>query len=95
MTLGEARKILGLGPDDDPRPCMRELLAERENLATTVRDAANNAFAMRHQERLVRFDQALATIRETLEALGLALLGRTRAQRGRSPFTGQMPTSIK
>lgn len=36
-----------------------------------------------------------AGVRYSIEALGLALLGRTRAQRGRSPFTGQMPTSIK
>jgi len=71
MTLREARGILGLGADDDPRPLMAELRKEREMLAAMVRDAPNDGLAMRHQEDLVRFDRALAAVRETLEALGL------------------------
>jgi len=71
MTLREARDVLGLGPSDDPRPLLGELQAEREMLATMVRDAPNATLAMRHQDALVRFDQALAAVRETMEALGL------------------------
>ena len=71
MTLREARDILGLGMHDDPRPLLGKLHAERENLAGMVRSAANETLAMRHQAELVRFDQALAAVRETMEALGL------------------------
>lgn len=71
MTLQEARKILGLGPNDDPRPLLDDLRAEREHLAALVRSAPNETLALRHQDALVRFDRALAAVRETLEALGL------------------------
>ncbi|MFU8892867.1 MAG: right-handed parallel beta-helix repeat-containing protein [Luteolibacter sp.] len=74
MTLQEAREILGLSPHQDPRPWMDGLRAERENLAAMVRDAPNEPLAMRHQDDLVRFDRALATVRETLDALGLQKL---------------------
>jgi tetratricopeptide (TPR) repeat protein len=71
MTLGEARRILGLGPDEDPRPLLPGLRANREALAAMVREAPNDDLALRHQDALVAFDRALATVRETLEALGL------------------------
>lgn len=71
MKLQEARDILGLGANEDPRPLMDGLRMERENLAGLVRGAPNETLAMRHQADLVRFDQALAAVRETLEVLGL------------------------
>ena len=71
MTLTEARKILGLGPDEDPRPHMAEFRAVREKIADMVRCAPNDELASRYQEGLVEFDRALAAVREYLEALGL------------------------
>ncbi|MDE0834920.1 MAG: right-handed parallel beta-helix repeat-containing protein [Akkermansiaceae bacterium] len=71
MTLTEARKILGLGPDEDPRPHLDEFRAVRERIADMVRTAANEMLAARYQEGLVEFDRALAAVREYLEALGL------------------------
>jgi parallel beta-helix repeat protein len=71
MTLTEARKILGLGPDEDPRPQLAEFRAMRERIAEMVCAAPNDELARRYQESLVEFDRALAAVREYLEALGL------------------------
>lgn len=71
MTLTEAKKILGLGPDEDPRPHLVEFRAVRERIADMVRSAPNEMLAARYQEGLVEFDRALAAVREYLEALGL------------------------
>ena len=72
MTLSEARKILGLGPDEDPRPHLVEFGSARERIAEMVRSAPNEILADRYQQGLVEFDQALAAVQEYLEALGLA-----------------------
>lgn len=71
MTLTEARKVLGLGPDEDPRPHLAEFHAVRERIADMVRTSPNEHLAQRYQEGLVEFDKALAAVREYLEALGL------------------------
>jgi parallel beta-helix repeat protein len=71
MTLTEARKILGLGQDEDPRPHLDEFRAVRERIAVMVQSAPNEMLAARYQEGLVEFDRALAAVREYLEALGL------------------------
>jgi parallel beta-helix repeat protein len=71
MTLTEARKILGLGPDEDPRPKLAAFRAMRERIAEMVRAAPNDELAQRYQGDLVEFDRALAAVREYLEALGL------------------------
>ncbi len=71
MTLTEARKILGLEADEDPRPHLEEFRAVRERIADMVRTAPNEMLAQRYQEGLVEFDRALAAVREYLEALGL------------------------
>jgi tetratricopeptide (TPR) repeat protein len=73
MTLSAARKILGLGPDEDPRPYLGEFQSARERIAEMVRSAPNETLGDRYQEGLLEFDQALAAIREYLEALGLAI----------------------
>lgn len=72
MTLTEARKILGLEPDEDPRPHLDEFRQVREKIADMVRTAPNEMLAERYQQGLVEFDQAMAVVREYLEALGLA-----------------------
>jgi tetratricopeptide (TPR) repeat protein len=64
MTLPEARNILGLGPDEDPRPHLAEFQSARERIAAMVRGAPNEQLAMRYQKGLVEFDQALAAVRE-------------------------------
>jgi len=69
MTLPEARNILGLGPDEDPRPHLSEFQAARERIAEMVRSAPNEQLAIRYQNGLVEFDQALAAVREHLETL--------------------------
>jgi parallel beta-helix repeat protein len=67
MTLDEARKILGLGPDEDPHSHLAEFGAARERIAEMVRSAPNETLGDRYQQGLVEFDQALAAIRESLE----------------------------
>ncbi len=69
MTFQEARKILGLSPDEDPRPHLEEFRAARERIAEMVRTAPNETLADRYQQGLVEFDKALASIREYLETL--------------------------
>lgn len=71
MTLTEARKILGLSPDEDPRPQLAGFRAMRERHAEIVSTAPNDELAQRYQEALVELDRALAAVREYLEALGL------------------------
>ncbi|MCU0750789.1 MAG: right-handed parallel beta-helix repeat-containing protein [Akkermansiaceae bacterium] len=71
MTLTEARKILGLGPDEDPRPYLAEFESARERIAEMVRTAPNEVLGARYQEGLVEFDQAMAAVHEYLQALGL------------------------
>jgi tetratricopeptide (TPR) repeat protein len=70
MTLNEALKILGLGPDEDPRPHLAEFQAARERIAEMVRSAPNTILGDRYQQGLLEFDQALAAIRESAEAPG-------------------------
>ncbi len=62
MTLAEARKILGLGPNDDPGPKLQELGDARERIATMVRNAPNETIAKRYQKGLTEFDEALALL---------------------------------
>ena len=73
MTLSEARQILGLGPDEDPRPHLREFRVVRDRLAEMVRTAPTEALAERYQQGLQDIDRALAAIREYLEAIGLKM----------------------
>lgn len=67
MTLEDARKILGLGPKDDPAAHLAEFRQARERIAEFVRSAPNETLALRYQEGLVEFDRALAAIREHQE----------------------------
>jgi len=66
MTLPEARKILGLGPAEDPSPHLAEFKNAREHIAAMVRSAPNETLAERYQKGLVEFDQALAAVHEHL-----------------------------
>lgn len=64
MTLYQARKILGLGPNDDPVLHLPEFKEAREHIAKLVRNAPNDAIADRYQKGLIEFDQALAAVHE-------------------------------
>ncbi len=86
MTLTEARKILGLGPDEDPRPQLTEFKVARERIAEMVRSAPNEMLAERYQEGLVEFDRALAAVREYLEALGLVPKSEVPEEKGHAVF---------
>ena len=66
MTLPEARKILGLGPAEDPSPHLAEFKDVREHIAAMVRSAPNETLAELYQKGLIEFDQALAAIYEHL-----------------------------
>ncbi|MES2437961.1 MAG: right-handed parallel beta-helix repeat-containing protein [Verrucomicrobiota bacterium] len=70
MTLNEARKILGLAPEEDSLPHLEEFKVAREHIAAMVRSAPNEVLADRYQKGLIEFDQALAAIREHHEAAG-------------------------
>jgi parallel beta-helix repeat protein len=72
MTLNEARRILGLGPDGDPRLHLRELSIVRERIAEMVRSETDGGLAARYQQGLMDFDKALAAVREYFEVVALA-----------------------
>ena len=67
MTLPEARKILGLAADVDPRSHLANLKKAREPLAAKVRTSPNPSLAAHDQQRLTEFDQALAVVQQHLE----------------------------
>ena len=72
MKLADARKILGLGPEEDPRPYLADFKNAREHIASMVRTAPNDTLADHYQKGLIEFDQALAAVQEHLEAIGVA-----------------------
>ena len=67
MNLPDARKILGLAPEDDPRPHLAEFKNARESIAAMVRAAPNTTLAERYQKGLAEFDEALAAVQEHLD----------------------------
>ena len=66
MTLSAACNILGLSPDEDPRPHLAEFRSARDRIAEMVRSATDETTANRYREGLSEFDQALAAIVESL-----------------------------
>ena len=59
MTLTDARKILGLEPDEDPCPHLAEFKNAREHIAAMVRTAPNASLADRYRKGLIEFDQRI------------------------------------
>lgn len=70
MNLTEARKILGLEPEEDPCPHIPGFESAREHIAAMVRSAPNETLAERYRKGLVEFDEALAAVRTYLESKG-------------------------
>ncbi len=67
VTLEEARRVLGVEPDEDPASRLGEFEAARERIADLIRQAPNDTIAIRYQEGLQEFDRALAAVREEIE----------------------------
>jgi len=67
MTLEEARRTLGLAPDEDLAEHLVEFTAARERIAELVRTAPNDTIALRYQDGLIDFDRALAALREEMD----------------------------
>jgi len=85
MTLSDARKILGLNPDENTRPHLHELENARERIAELVKTSPNPTLADRYRKGLEEFDQALALIREHLEGPPAFVTGVTRHESGIGP----------
>jgi len=66
MTLAEARKVLGLGPGEDPRPHLADFNTAREHIASMVRTAPPGILADRYRKGLEEFDGALTVVHEYL-----------------------------
>jgi tetratricopeptide (TPR) repeat protein len=62
MTLTEARKILGLGPDEDLGGNLTEFKNAREEIAKMVKSATSKTQAEQYEKGLAEFDEALAVI---------------------------------
>lgn len=67
MKLPDARKILGLKSEEDPRPYLEEFKTARKHIAGMVQTAPNEALKERYQKGLTEFDQALEAIGEQLK----------------------------
>lgn len=71
MTLNEARKILGLGEEQDSQSYLEELAVAREQIAKMARTAPNEVLAERYRLGLDEFDKAINVFREHLDTAGL------------------------
>lgn len=86
MKISEARTILGIDSDEAPRRFLETISPARERLAEMVRSAPNETLALRFQDELVEFDQALAALREHAEA--------TEAAAAEQPAAGKLGRRI-
>lgn len=73
MTLDDARRILGLGVDEDPAPHLKDFTAARDRIAELVSSAPNAVIADRYRAGLTEFEAALAVVRLHLATMGSAL----------------------
>ncbi|MFT3991935.1 MAG: right-handed parallel beta-helix repeat-containing protein [Luteolibacter sp.] len=62
MNLSQARKILGLGPGEDPSSHTADFEQTRARIEELVRTAPNPTLSNRYRSGLAEFDQALALI---------------------------------
>lgn len=63
MTLKQARKVLGIGPDEDPKDRLDEFEMTRREMASNVQTAPPEAHAKTNKKRLAEYDAALAMVR--------------------------------
>jgi len=62
MRLEDARRVLGLGPDEDPAPRMAHFEATRQRIIELIRSAPNDVVALHYQQSLVDFERALQVL---------------------------------
>jgi parallel beta-helix repeat protein len=67
MTLEEARAILGLKPDEDPRARLDGFEKTRAGLAAMAGAAADGRHALRRRQKLEMYERALAVLRGHME----------------------------
>lgn len=67
MDSEQARKVLGLNPDEDWKALIPAFLEARKGMAELVRKAPTESMEARYQEGLMEFDKALAFFRELEE----------------------------
>lgn len=68
MTLQQARKILGLAVDEDPRPHFDDFQKARDHIATMVRTAPDPEMTGRYMKGLVEFDEALGVVKQSIRS---------------------------
>ncbi len=68
MTPDDARRILGLTWDDDPRTHLDALKQTRDRIRAVVQSAPNPTLADRHQKHLTEFEEALDIIQDAIDA---------------------------
>ncbi|MBC7851798.1 MAG: hypothetical protein IAF94_00035, partial [Pirellulaceae bacterium] len=66
MTLSDARTILGLGSEEDPRPLLDEFVQARDQVAALARTSTDPKLTGRYQQDLIEIDQAIHTVHEYL-----------------------------
>ncbi len=72
MTLDEARRILGLEPGEDAAQFLPDFEVARDRIAEMVREASNDTLALRYQEGLAEFEEALALVRAQVRGAAAA-----------------------
>lgn len=75
MTLSDARRILELEAEEDPRSRLDEFHSAREAIEETVATAPNKKLKRRYQAGLDEFDQALTTVCAHFETTELGARG--------------------
>lgn len=98
MNTAEARKILGLRPDESPDAHLEEFQKARERIAEMVRAAPNQTLEDRYRAGLVEFDEALAAIKAAgnpAPALKPRRLPRGKSQENPAPESAGTPKSAE
>jgi tetratricopeptide (TPR) repeat protein len=80
MTPAAARKILGLGPDEEPRPRLAEFKRSRERIAGLVRAAPDSTAAAGYRSSLTEYDRALAALLDSHTVAEIVTPSRPAAQ---------------
>ena len=79
MILDDAKKILGVAPEQNPAEVLGLLGQAREQLAGMAADAPTEALRERFEAELREFDEALAVLQEEAERIRRAKLSQVMA----------------
>jgi hypothetical protein len=92
MTQNEARKILGLAPNEDPTPYLSEFKNARERIAAMVKGAPNETLAVRYRKGLEDFDEALVVVQKPYSGQSPAVTKQSPAEE--KPIPPPAPTVV-